>query len=1253
MGEIAHAVEDAAKKAEQGLAQDFTKAYHDILKDTEKKSKQVAEGAARDEERTAADLEKAAEHPGTTPHDPHTASGEHPSSPPGEGGEPTGAGRDQVQDPHEAGRDEDAVCGGGEPVDMATGRMYIDQVDASLPGSLPLLFTRNFESGYRAGRWMGRRWVCTFDERLEIDAEGVVHIRADRVTQAYPHPEPGERVHASAGDRRLLGVDARGRLYTVTEPGTGLVREFTAQPDGATALLTRVRDRSGRHYDLEYDGAGTPQAIQHSGGYRLLVTTDSGRITALLLANAAPDGGDQELLRYAYGEDGNLTEVYNSSGLPMRFTYDAWDRVTSWTDRNNSRYWYVYDNHGRVVDEGGEDGALRFTFHYGEPDPATGLRVHSETNALGHTTRYHINDRHQVVAIVDPLGNTTRYERDDFNRLLSETDPLDRTTRYEYDGAGDLTTVIRPDGERTTAEYAGELSLPTRIVEPGGAVWLQTYDEAGRRTSLTDPLGAVTRYTYDERGHLVSVTDARGSITGILCDPAGLPVEITNALGATTRTERDAFGRPVRVVDPLGHGTETTWTVEGKPAVRTHPDGAAEAWSWDGEGNLLSHRDQVGRLTAFEHTHFENLASRTDPDGTRTTFDYDEHMQLISVVSPIGERWTYQYDACGRLTGEQDFLGRTTSYDYDAAGQLTSKLSPLGERILYEYDSTGRMAAKNAEGLISRFQYDAAGRLTGASCADAVLERTFDSLGNLLSETVNGRAVTYGHDELGHEVQRTTPGGHFSQSTYDAAGRRVAMTLPDGRIEIDYDEAGHQRLRSIGDGLTIESARNPRHWLTEQSVRRRGGSEVQRRQYEYQPDGTPAWTHDLLSGRQDFTFDPVGRITAVRSSRQPETYAYDEAGNLTTADWRGSAGSEAARGARAYAGSALRSAGRVRYEYDGAGRMTMRQVTRLSRRPDTWRFTWSVEDHLVGVTTPDGSRWRYEYDALGRRTAKVRLASETADEREVLERTEFTWADTTLIEQTTSASYLPGPHTVSWDYDGLHPLAQSESIRRTGRLELSDEQVDRAFFAIVTDLTGAPLELIEPSSGAIAWHATRSVWGNTSWASGSRAYTPLRFPGQFFDPETRLHYNVARYYDPETARYTSPDPLGLEPAGNPDAYVLNPLTWADPLGLSPHVARQKQDQHVVGTREYQKRIDAGTPTSAFASRAEADAYAQHAWDHGTPVPGRPNVRDFEYGRPVGTAPRNGPKIGWQTRVRVHMDGAGKIHGHPVGPVHYD
>lgn len=74
---------------------------------------------------------------------------------------------------------------------MATGRMSLPQTDVTLPARLPLFFSRQFESSYRAGRWFGPCWTSTADQRLEIDAEGAVFVRGDGSLLAYPHPAPG------------------------------------------------------------------------------------------------------------------------------------------------------------------------------------------------------------------------------------------------------------------------------------------------------------------------------------------------------------------------------------------------------------------------------------------------------------------------------------------------------------------------------------------------------------------------------------------------------------------------------------------------------------------------------------------------------------------------------------------------------------------------------------------------------------------------------------------------------------------------------------------------------------------------------------------------------------------------------------------------------------------------------------------------------------------------------------------------------
>lgn len=53
----------------------------------------------------------------------------------------------------------------------------------------------------------------------------------------------------------------------------------------------------------------------------------------------------------------------------------------------------------------------------------------------------------------------------------------------------------------------------------------------------------------------------------------------------------------------------------------------------------------------------------------------------------------------------------------------------------------------------------------------------------------------------------------------------------------------------------------------------------------------------------------------------------------------------------------------------------------------------------------------------------------------------------------------------------------------------------------------------------------------------------LRFPGQYFDKESGLHYNWRRFYDPKLGRYMSPDPVGLASGANLFGYAKqNPLS---------------------------------------------------------------------------------------------------------------
>jgi RHS repeat-associated protein len=95
-----------------------------------------------------------------------------------------------------------------------------------------------------------------------------------------------------------------------------------------------------------------------------------------------------------------------------------------------------------------------------------------------------------------------------------------------------------------------------------------------------------------------------------------------------------------------------------------------------------------------------------------------------------------------------------------------------------------------------------------------------------------------------------------------------------------------------------------------------------------------------------------------------------------------------------------------------------------------------------------------------------------------------------------------------------------------------------------------------PADNAIMWRWDQDPFGTAvpnqnPQALGTFVYN-LRFPGQYYDPETGLNYNYSRDYDPTVGRYVESDPIGLQ-GGSYSTYAyanLDPISNVDPPGLS-------------------------------------------------------------------------------------------------------
>src|SRR5690606_711230 len=127
----------------------------------------------------------------------------------------------------------------------------------------------------------------------------------------------------------------------------------------------------------------------------------------------------------------------------------------------------------------------------------------------------------------------------------------------------------------------------------------------------------------------------------------------------------------------------------------------------------------------------------------------------------------------------------------------------------------------------------------------------------------------------------------------------------------------------------------------------------------------------------------------------------------------------------------------------------------------------------------------------------------------------------------------------SYGWDQQNPYATAPLFQR----------VDGAYYYYHNDHQGTPWRVTN-RAGAVVWSASRyGAYGQATVASGAQIEQPWRFPGQYLDAESGLHYNLRRYYDAEVGRYISEDPLRFDSASNFYSYADNsPGNFIDPTG---------------------------------------------------------------------------------------------------------
>ena len=121
--------------------------------------------------------------------------------------------------------------------------------------------------------------------------------------------------------------------------------------------------------------------------------------------------------------------------------------------------------------------------------------------------------------------------------------------------------------------------------------------------------------------------------------------------------------------------------------------------------------------------------------------------------------------------------------------------------------------------------------------------------------------------------------------------------------------------------------------------------------------------------------------------------------------------------------------------------------------------------------------------------------------------------------------------TISLTFSGGAPPGGSQMDFRITAGNVSCSSAQEALYFISPDQLNTP-RVVSDNLGRVIWQWDGEPFGSSRpnqdpEGDGQKFTLNLRFPGQYFDVETGLHYNYFRDYDPGTGRYIESDPIGL------------------------------------------------------------------------------------------------------------------------------
>jgi RHS repeat-associated protein len=797
---------------------------------------------------------------------------------------------------------------------------------------------------------------------------------------------------------------------------------------------------------------------------------------------------------------------------------------------------------------------------------------------------------------------TVSYAYDSSNNLSTVTDPLAHVTHItKYNGSGLPLSMTDPNGVTTTFTYDTRDRLLTRTVlaASGNATNTFQYDAVGQLTSLTLPDGSLLIYQYDAAHRLQSVSNSLGeSITYTLDALGNITQQNTeNAGAAIVKTQSHVFDQLGRMLQQIGAYSETTTYGYDNDSNRlSTEDGLNNTTTrgFDALNRLIRVTDPLIHTNKDVYDTQDNLTSVTDPRALVTSYVYDGFRRVIQVASPDTGTTVYHLDFAGNRISETDARGIVTQRIFDKLNRVISEIytaSP-SENITYTYDSTaggnlgvGRLTGYTDESGSTTLFYNERGDVTNTTRIIGGTAYTYNLADHVTSITYpSGDVVTYGRDSQ----------GRISSATYHPFGGGTPTALASN---VTYAPFGPLTGFFYGNALTRTQTYDEDYRLT--GITTLGAlASIQYLGIGYDAVSDITAVNDDISSTRDQTFgyDPDYRLTQAIGDYGTLSYTYDADGNRLTHIVNSITETDTYSSTANWLLTTVITNDTRHLAYTANGNIkTDDRGTKTNLV-----FTYSNRNRFHSLTNGTTIA-TYSYNALGERVITT-VGSVTTDyhydeQRHLIAETqpggavirEHIWLDDMPLAEIESNGAIHYIHTdyrntpqkitdasqnLVADYQqgpfGEPVLIGTSLATPTFRAELAatNTQFQLAVLGLsnYTYIVQATTNLVSASWVSIATNVAPFTFTDSQasnyLARFYRLYyaesttlslipSTLSFPGQYYDAESGLDYNMMRDYDPTLGRYIESDPIGLA-GGDVSTYVYageNPINGIDPLAL--------------------------------------------------------------------------------------------------------